>query len=169
MKSIRKLSVLMALVTLFSVATGFAIPVSAETSNLNSHLVTYYDFEGSTTADQLRDKAPAGSNNEALAFVGTGASVRDGVATIPQDSGIYTNTVTDVAAITGDSMTVFLHFKADYVLNSAVWADLFKSTTLPAWLRIIQPENLFPFRMAARIPRLRVIPTTPTPRLPEAG
>lgn len=82
---------------------------AAELGTLNlTDLLAVYDFEDGTTGGLSVDKA----------------TVANGAATIPANGMLYTAALNN-AIKASDALTVFLECKADYVLGSAAWHNLF--------------------------------------------
>ena len=82
---------------------------AAELGSINlTDLMAVYDFEDGTTGGLTAIKT----------------TVADGVATIPADGVLSTATLNN-AIKASDALTFFMEFKADYVLNSTPWHNLF--------------------------------------------
>lgn len=71
-------------------------------------LMAVYDFE----------------QNTACGLTATNVSFADGCATIPQNGMLSTSSL-DSAIKASDALTLFMEFKADYILNSDRWHNLF--------------------------------------------
>ena len=92
-------------------------------ADINDSLVTWWNFEGETEADTLKDKATNGQSVDDLTKSGTGTAVEDGIAYVPS---AYENHL-DMTAATADltnvsSMTIYI--KAKYTGNNVDFADL---------------------------------------------
>ncbi len=119
-----KKRIFMILLACFLLATSVIVPVSAdEASDLDSHLIVHFDFEGENIDEQMQDKAPAGVSKENLSFFSTQdeegkdlSYVKDGVAHIDHSKDNYmwvkynteNNIGTDIANLkTNGEFTVF--------------------------------------------------------------
>ena len=82
---------------------------ASELGSINlTDLMAVYDFEDGTTGGLTAIKT----------------TVADGVATIPADGMLSTKALNN-AIKASDALTFFMEFKADYVLNSTPWHNLF--------------------------------------------
>ena len=82
---------------------------ASELGSINlTDLMAVYDFEDGTTGGLTAIKT----------------TVADGVATIPAD-GMLSTAALNNAIKASDALTLFMEFKADYVLNSTPWHNLF--------------------------------------------
>lgn len=82
---------------------------ASELGSINlTDLMAVYDFEDGTTGGLTAIKT----------------TVADGVATIPADGVLFTKALNN-AIKASDTLTFFMEFKADYVLNSTPWHNLF--------------------------------------------
>lgn len=82
---------------------------ASELGSINlTDLMAVYDFEDGTTGGLTAIKT----------------TVADGVATIPAD-GMLSTAALNNAIKASDALTFFMEFKADYVLNSTPWHNLF--------------------------------------------
>lgn len=82
---------------------------ASELGSINlTDLMAVYDFEDGTTGGLTAVKT----------------TVADGVATIPADGMLSTKALNN-AIKASDALTFFMEFKADYVLNSTPWHNLF--------------------------------------------
>lgn len=83
---------------------------ASELGSINlTDLMAVYDFEDGTTGGLTSIKT----------------TVADGVATIPAD-GMLSTAALNNAIKASDALTLFMEFKADYVLNSTPWHNLFQ-------------------------------------------
>ncbi len=86
---------------------------SLDSANLDNNIITHYDFNGETQAEQLRDKALGGNVAENLTLAGANSKIENGVAYVDRAQGNYlrATNIADIKAVT-DSMTIFMEFKA---------------------------------------------------------
>ena len=134
------LSLLLCVITLLNLLVVGAMPIYAETSDLDDHLVVHYDFKGATVAEALTDKATAGDvdddlvaftpnnkqafNTEGTALIGVPDAVDsenfknsfdvdivNGTATnLTQSASLQAYTSTDIQKLAGTA-TWFFRFK----------------------------------------------------------
>ena len=93
-------------------------------TTINGSLVTWWNFEGDTEEDALKDKATHGESTDDLTKNGTGTAIADGVAYVP--SAVENNLQMSAATadLTGvSSMTIYM--KAKYSGTNTDFADLF--------------------------------------------
>lgn len=105
---------------------------AAELGTLNlTDLLAVYDFEDGTTGGLTAVKA----------------TVADGVATIPQDGMLFTPALNG-AIQACDALTFFMEFKADYVLKSTEWHNLFQIVNVA---RVAPVSDTGAFRTVSQI------------------
>ncbi len=101
------LAVLMLCASVLIVAAN----TESEDTNINEHLVTWWNFEGDA-ANALKDKATKGTKADDLTKVGDGVTVENGVASIPSavDNYLWAEASADFNNVS--AMTIYV--KAQY-------------------------------------------------------
>ncbi len=103
--------VCLAVLMLCASALIVAANTESEDTNINEHLVTWWNFEGDA-ANALKDKATKGTKADDLTKVGDGVTVENGVASIPSavDNYLWAEASADFNNVS--AMTIYV--KAQY-------------------------------------------------------